>query len=443
MKAVDRADRFQRRHPALGYPIGVIYKFVDDQGAYLAALITYYGFLSIFPLLLLLQSVLGFFIENNDSLRRQILDSVLTQIPVLGNSLQNAAPGALKGSVSAIIVGSIVALYGGLGVAQAIQHTSNTCWAVPRNRRPNPILMRLRSAAVLLFLGSALIGVGLLPRLWPPLASWSLVINIVIGTGVFLLLMKMTTARGQGWGRLAPGAVFISIVWQLFVANSQEFTAVFGARSSDTYGTYGGILTLLLASFILSLAFVLGTEINVVLHKHLYPRSLLTEFTDDVDLTLADQEAYAALARMQRFKEYEYIDVLFDKNGDGVADAPSDLHARWEDAKTNHEEWVQRGHPDRPGGTWGVFESEQEARDAGSQDGATALDEVEDAVHAVDSAHPAVRSDVTQVMRSGEDGRFDEDRARRRGAPGGVDPHEAVTEAIDLREGRGEARTGR
>ncbi|PZO98175.1 MAG: YihY/virulence factor BrkB family protein, partial [Dermacoccus nishinomiyaensis] len=87
MNSVERADGFQRRHPALGYPIGVIYKFVDDQGAYLAALITYYGFLSIFPLLLLLQSVLGFVIDGDDRLRQQILDSVLAQIPVLGPSL--------------------------------------------------------------------------------------------------------------------------------------------------------------------------------------------------------------------------------------------------------------------------------------------------------------------------------------------------------------------
>lgn len=354
MNFVERADRFQRRHPTVGYPIGVIYKFVDDQGAYLAALITYYGFLSIFPLLLLLQSILGFVIHGNDHLREQILNSVLAQIPVLGHSLNNASIETLKGSVSAIVVGAVVALYGGLGVAQAIQHTSNHCWAVPRNSRPNPILMRVRSAAILMFLGAALIAIGFLPTLWKPLESWAWLINVVFGTGIFLLLMKMTNARGEGWGRLAPGAFFISFAWQLFVANSAAFTSAFGARSSGTYGTYGGILTLLFASYLMSLAFVIGTEINVVLHKHLYPRSLMTQFTDDVDLTLADQQAYAGQAQMQRFKNYESIDVLFDKDGDGIADQPSDLDRRWQDAKNAHEEWARENHPVRPEGMWGL-----------------------------------------------------------------------------------------
>src|SRR5688572_866437 len=60
MRLTERFDRYQRRHPWAGYPIAVIYKFFDDQGTYLAALITFYGFLSLFPLLLLLSSILGF-----------------------------------------------------------------------------------------------------------------------------------------------------------------------------------------------------------------------------------------------------------------------------------------------------------------------------------------------------------------------------------------------
>ena len=354
MRAVDRADAFQRRHPVLGYPIGVVYKFIDDQGAYLAALITYYGFLSVFPLILLLQSALGFFIHGNERLHKQILDSVLGQIPVLGNTLSNAAPSALRGSVSGIVLGSIVALYGGLGVAQALQHTSNTCWSVPRNSRPNPILMRVRSAAVLLFLGVALVSLGWLPQTWHAPGWLVLALNLVFGTVIFLLLMKMTTARGQGWGRLAPGALLVTVVWQLFMAAGSTFTKIFGARSSDIYGTYGSILTILVACYIMAIAFVVGCEVNVVLHRRLYPRSLMTQFTDDVDLTLADQQAYTLQSTMQRFKNYQAIDVVFDKNNDGVADQPSDLDLRWHDAVDAHEQWLKRGHPTRPSGMWGL-----------------------------------------------------------------------------------------
>jgi uncharacterized BrkB/YihY/UPF0761 family membrane protein len=48
-RLVDRVDHYQRRHPWLGLPLAVVYKFVDDQGGYLTALLTYYAFLSLFP----------------------------------------------------------------------------------------------------------------------------------------------------------------------------------------------------------------------------------------------------------------------------------------------------------------------------------------------------------------------------------------------------------
>ena len=114
----DRATgRYQRRHRWAGFPLAVVYKFVDDQGSYLAALITYYGFLSLFPLLLLLASVLGFVLRNHPQLQQQILDSALGQFPVIGEQL--ARPAAAAGQATAIVIGSFTALYGGLGVAQA------------------------------------------------------------------------------------------------------------------------------------------------------------------------------------------------------------------------------------------------------------------------------------------------------------------------------------
>jgi uncharacterized BrkB/YihY/UPF0761 family membrane protein len=53
-------DRFQQRHRSIGFPLAVLQKYADDQGGYHAATITYYGFFAIFPLLLVLTTVLGF-----------------------------------------------------------------------------------------------------------------------------------------------------------------------------------------------------------------------------------------------------------------------------------------------------------------------------------------------------------------------------------------------
>ena len=141
--------------PGPGFPIAVLYKFFEDQGAYLAALTTYYGFLSLFPLLLLLASLLGFVLQSNPDLQVRILDSALRQFPVIGDQLGD--PQALQGNRSPWLVGGLVALYGALGAAQALQHAMNVAWSVPRNRRPNPLKARLRSLLLLATAGVAVL----------------------------------------------------------------------------------------------------------------------------------------------------------------------------------------------------------------------------------------------------------------------------------------------
>ena len=113
---VDRVDDFQQRHPVVAVPLAVTYKFFDDQGNYLAATITYYAFVAIFPLLLIASSVLGLVLRGNPELRHQLLSSALSQFPIVGTQL--GAPQGLQGSASAVVVGALTALYGvqGLGL---------------------------------------------------------------------------------------------------------------------------------------------------------------------------------------------------------------------------------------------------------------------------------------------------------------------------------------
>jgi membrane protein len=152
----DRLDRLQRRHKAAGFPIAVVYKYVDDLGPYLAALITYYAFVSLFPLLLLFSTILGHVLAGNPELQQRLIDSALSQFPVVGEQL--GTPRELSGGVVGIVVGVLGSLYGGLGVAQAVQYMMNTAWSVPRNSRPNPFLARGRSLLLLATAGLAVIG---------------------------------------------------------------------------------------------------------------------------------------------------------------------------------------------------------------------------------------------------------------------------------------------
>lgn len=338
MSVVDRLDTYQRKHKRIGLPLGVIYKFVDDQGAYLAALITYYALLSIFPLLLLLTSILGFLVQGNDSLRETLVDGVLAQLPVIGNELKS--PSGLKGNVVAVIIGSITAAYGGLGVAQALQHAMNTVWGVPRHRRPNPFLARAKSAGLLLILGTALLGAGSLPRVvsWLDGRVW-LVVNAVLAVLVFWVLLHFSTHRSQTWRSLLPGAVLIGLAWQLLETIGGRLVDSVITRSSASYGVFAVVLGLILWIFALAVALVFAAELNVVLARQLYPRALLTPFIDDVDLTRADHEAYAQLVRMHRLKGFQQVEVSFDKDEDGVPDTPSD-DAEWTARLERRKRWT-------------------------------------------------------------------------------------------------------
>lgn len=138
MTVVSRIDAFQRRHGWAGLPLAVLYKFTDDQGTYLAAQITYYGFVAVFPLLLLLATILGYALHGNPHLQRQVLDSALAQFPIIGDQI-TADIHSFHGSVAGLVIGVLGCLYGGLGIVQAAQTTLNKVWAVPRNSRPNPV----------------------------------------------------------------------------------------------------------------------------------------------------------------------------------------------------------------------------------------------------------------------------------------------------------------
>ena len=148
---IGEVDRFQRRHPVLGFPIATIYKFFDDQGNLLSAMLTFYAFVAIFPLLLLASSIFGFVLQGRPDLEEAALNSALAQFPIIGDQL--GRPEVLTGSVTAVVVGGLAAVYGALGLWQAIQNVVNTAWGVPRNSRPNPVLMRVRSLLILVFAG--------------------------------------------------------------------------------------------------------------------------------------------------------------------------------------------------------------------------------------------------------------------------------------------------
>ena len=315
----ERWDRFQRKHPWAGFPLAVVYKYFDDFGPYLAALITYYGFVSLFPLLLLLSTILGFVLAGNPGLQQEVLSSALHQFPVIGQDL--AQPHRLGGGPVGLVVGILGALYGGLGVAQAFQYAMNTMWAVPRNRRPNPFRARGRSM-LLLFTGGlgmmattalSTVGGGGAGALGTAGRYLVLVASFVVNIGVSIFAFRFAAARELSVRDVVPGAIASALIWQLLQSFGVIYVRHVIEHASVTNAVFAIVLGLLAFLYITATAVLICAEINVVHVSRMHPRSLLTPFTDNVTLTEGDRRVYSRLAKAQRSKGFQRVDVNFDQ----------------------------------------------------------------------------------------------------------------------------------
>ena len=325
-------DAFQRRHPTLSVPIAVFYKYVDDQGPYLAAIITYYGFIAIFPLLLLATSILGFLLQGDAALQEAVLTSALGQFPIIGDEL--GRPEGLTGSRTAVIVGAATALYGSLGLGQALQNAQNIAWSVPRNSRPNPIVLRLKSLVLLVSAGAAVLALSVASAVASETDTfgtggnlrWSIRIGSVLVIGLVLTyLFRLAAARRLRFGQAAPGAFALALMFQALQFLGTLYVTAVLSETEGMDGTFALVLGLIGVIYIAAFMGVLAMEVNVVLARRLYPRALLTLFTDRVDLTPADKRAYTYYVRSQRHKVNEVIDVHFADHVPDQIPSPPEL----------------------------------------------------------------------------------------------------------------------
>ncbi|WP_181310282.1 YihY/virulence factor BrkB family protein [Nocardioides campestrisoli] len=330
MGAVSKVDDFQRRHSVVGFPLAVVYKYFDDQGPYLAAGLTYYAFVAIFPLMLLGTSILGFVLQDNPELQEQILNSALGQFPIIGDEL--GRPQGIQGSLTGAVLGALTALYGCQGLGQALQNLQHTAWSVPRNSRPNPIYARVKTLLLLVTAGMSLMTVSVLTTvasttdlLSGALEGWFRTLLLpaigVLVVGAFLSLLFRFAATGQhSFWRAAPGGFALALMWQGLQFLGASYVEHVLVDTSSMAKTFGLVLGLIGFLWIGATMAVFATEINVVLGRRLWPRALLTPFTDRVHLTQADRRAYASYVRMQRLKGYEQVEVVWKDGPDWEAD---------------------------------------------------------------------------------------------------------------------------
>jgi len=311
-KAIRRVDAFQQRHKPTAFVFGLIKKYGDDNGGVLAANLAHSGFVSLFPLLLVLVTLLGLVASNDAAVRHQVLQAIAHQVPIIGNQLTGNAQELRRSSIIGLIVGLAVLIWGASGLAQAGLFTMMQVWNLPGPARPG-YLPRLGRALV--FLGVLGVGVvattlltslGLYGHASGLLAVAGYILVPATNVGMFFLTFRVLTPKAVPTRQLVTGAVAGGLVWTV----AQALGAYLVGHFRQTDAIYGAFATVLVLMAWISLSVeitVYAAELNVVLARRLWPRSIVQP-----PLTDADRAVLAAQALQNQRRDDQRVHVSYD-----------------------------------------------------------------------------------------------------------------------------------
>jgi inner membrane protein YhjD len=296
-------------------------KFGDDQAGNLAALIAYYGFLSLFPLMLVLVTLLGMLLRNNPELQDAIRTSALANFPVIGEEISKNVH-SLRGSGLALGIGLAVALWAGLGVMKVLQTAMNAVWNVPYRHRPNFWLSLLRAMLLLLVLGVITIASAAAGSVGAGSDSWLLgiagiAISVMLNLVLFLLAFRIMTTEDVTWGDVFPGALIAALAWTALQAVGGYLVSHQLQGASDTYGTFATVIGLLAWIYLGAQITLFAAEVNVVRKRRLWPRAIVQP-----PLTDADERALKSYAEQEERRPEEDVIVRIEE----TATSPNDRH---------------------------------------------------------------------------------------------------------------------
>jgi YihY family inner membrane protein len=315
-RQVRRVDRFQQRHTVLAFPWAVMQKFGNDQAGSKAALIAYYGLFALFPLLLLLATVLGFVLSGNPALRDQLIDSALGHFPVIGDQIRSEIH-PLEGNTTALIIGIIGTVYGSLGIGFAMQNAMNTVWNIPFVRWPNIWLRYARTLGIIGLFGVAVAGSTALTAFATAVATGVTATTLAIAgafllnLGLFLLAFMLLTAEPLRPRDVAVGVICATVFWQTLQLIGTWYVTRGLQKAGPTYGIFAVVITLLSWLYLGAQLTMWAAEINVVLRYRLWPRSVTQP-----PLTRADRLMLERLARMEVRRPEQQVSVSFTAQAD-------------------------------------------------------------------------------------------------------------------------------
>jgi membrane protein len=316
-RLVERIDRLQRGQPVFGFPWAVIKRYIEDRGSWLGALISYYGFFSLYPLLVAFTTVATWLFSDRPQTLQRILSAVWSKVPFASDELADVVSEQVKdlsGQGWIALVSLLVSLWGAIGVVRVLQDAVNTMWGVPRYRRPRYAGKVARGALMLTLLGVGVVasavvaGVTIAVDL-PVLATVGAAVgNIALSVAVTLAIYRLVLGRSVAFTELWPGAVIMGVgTWGLTLIGGLYVQRVI-ARMTSVFGPFASTIGLLAYVSLLIQIFVFATEVNVVRSKRLWPRAM----TDD----LGEPDLRAITLSMEREALFA-PDVADDSHGGG------------------------------------------------------------------------------------------------------------------------------
>lgn len=244
-----------------------------------AALISHFGFLSVFPLLLVFTTVLGFVLQSHSTLRDKIINSAMDQLPFVGQQLATD-PSRLHGNAVVLILGLLASLWAGMKAFVAVHGALDDVAEVPLDDRANLFVTRLRALFGMVYIGGAQVGTAIVASI-VGVTGVAVIgkVLLLIGTaainaGVLLLSYRWLRTTKPVWRSLVPGSITGGV---LFAALQVVGVAVVGreiAKASPVYGTFASVIGLLFWLSLHSIIALGGAELNEALKSGAPPDPL-------------------------------------------------------------------------------------------------------------------------------------------------------------------------
>lgn len=296
-----RVDRAQQHSTALAVAVATVKKFSEDKTANLASMIAFWAIFSVFPLFLVLVTLLALFLPASD--KNSVLGHVAEMFPLLDPKTVSG----LSGEWWTIVLGLVTALWSGSGVVRTMQTAFNSVWGVPPEQQPGLVKQLLRTIWVLGTVGLGLVLTTLLSGLISSSASGvnlgpvgrvvGYVLAAALDVGILLAAFRILTARDITTRDVLPGAILAGIAFFVLQELSALIISRYLKNAQSTYGHFATLITILWWFYLQSMITLLGAQLNVVLKKHAYPRSLTDSSRAAADpggqATAADKEATA------------------------------------------------------------------------------------------------------------------------------------------------------